>query len=102
MNTRTARIGFFCITAALPATSLLYIARSHNASLVLSHYFQNRAGNCSLKESFEGEALSRLQFENVKKIQAASHVIRQDEKYSLWSTSFGEFWMPTASGGALA
>jgi hypothetical protein len=92
MNTKTARIGIFCITAAFPATALYHVAQSHHAALVLSHYFQNRAGNCNLKESFQGEALSRLQFENVNLMKGASQVTRQDEKYSLWNTPLGEFW----------
>ena len=98
-----ARVTFFCIALALPVTMFfsLNAARSHHVSLVLSHYFRGRAGNCTLGESFEGEALSRLQFENVSAIRSASRVIRKDAQYSLWSTPFGEFWMPTGSGDNL-
>jgi FkbM family methyltransferase len=77
------------------------VARSHHAFLVLSHYLGSRVGNCTLAESFEGEALSRLQSDNVGAIRASSRVIRKDDRFSLWSTPSGEFWMPTASGDAL-
>jgi FkbM family methyltransferase len=69
--------------------------------LVLSHYLKGRAGNCTLAESFEGEKLSRMQFENVTAIRTASRVIREDERFSLWSTPAGEYWMPRASGDGL-
>ncbi len=94
-------IGFFALIVALPFAGLLNVARSHHAWLVMSHYLSGRAGNCTLTESFDGEALSRLQLENVTAIRDASRVIRKDERYSLWSTPFGEFWMPTASGDDL-
>ena len=42
---------------ALPAGVLWNVASSHHALLVLSHYFGGRAGNCTLAESFEAEAL---------------------------------------------
>jgi FkbM family methyltransferase len=77
------------------------MARSNHVLLVLSHYFGGRAGNCTLVESFEGEALSRLQFWNINAVRTSSRVIRKEERYSLWSTPYGEFWMPTASGDAL-
>jgi len=54
----------------------------HHAPLVLSHYFGKRAGNCTLKEAFDAEALSRLQLENFNSINTSSRVIRQDERYS--------------------
>jgi FkbM family methyltransferase len=95
------RPAFFCVVVALPLTAAYSIYQVHHASLVLSHYFKGRAGNCSLAESFESEALSRLQLENVNFIRAASKVIRSDERFSLWSTPAGEYWMPTASGDAL-
>jgi FkbM family methyltransferase len=91
----------FCLgTSALLGASLQF-AHSHNTFLVLSHYFGRRAGNCTLRESFQGEALSRLQAQNVGALRKSSHVVRQDSRYSLWSTPAGEFWMPTASGDAL-
>lgn len=96
-----ARPTFFCVLLAVPAMALLGFAQSHHTLLVLSHYFKGRAGNCTLAESFGGEALSRLQFENVNALRASSKVIRKDERFSLWNTPAGEFWMPTASGDAL-
>lgn len=95
------RVSFFCVALALPSAALLHVAQLRHASLVLSHYFGGRAGNCTLAESFEGEALSRLQFESVTEIRAASKVIRKDEQFSLWSTPAGEYWVPTASGHAV-
>jgi FkbM family methyltransferase len=77
------------------------VARTNHVLLVLSHYFGGRAGNCTLAESFQGEALSRLQVQNVDAVRASSRVIRKDDRYSLWSTPYGGFWMPTASGDAL-
>lgn len=91
----------FCIAAALPAAALFNVAQHHHASLVLSHYLHGRAGNCTLGESFEGESLSRLQVQNVNAIRSSSRVIRKDERFSLWSTPAGEYWMPTVSGDAL-
>jgi FkbM family methyltransferase len=92
-------IGF--IFVALPLAALLNLARSHHASLVLSHYFGGRAEDCTLAESFQGEALSRLQFQNVNEIRSSSKVVRKDDHYSLWETPAGEYWMPIASGDAL-
>ena len=98
-SNRFIRPTFFCVLVALPLTAIFSI--SHHATLVLGHYFKGRSGNCSLAESFENEALSRLQLENVNSIRAASKVIRSDERFSLWSTPAGEYWMPTASRDAL-
>jgi FkbM family methyltransferase len=82
--------------------SVLYRAsRQHHALLVLSHYFHNRTGNCDLVESFEGEALSRLQLANVEELHAASHAIRTDGRFSLWSTPLGDYWVPSASKDAI-
>jgi FkbM family methyltransferase len=80
---------------------ILSIGRAHHAQLVLSHYFKGKAANCTLAESFEGEALSRLHVENVQNLKASIRAIRKDERYTLWKTPYGEFWMPTASGDAL-
>jgi FkbM family methyltransferase len=102
MKTNTAfKATFFCVIIAFPALSLTGIARAHHAFLVLSHYLNGRVGNCNLSESFEGEALSRLQLANVDAIRAASKVVRRDEQYSLWETPAGPFWIPTASGDAV-
>ena len=98
----TARLTFCCVAVFLPLAALVTgVARTHHASLVLSHYFGGRVGNCTLAESFEGEALSRLQSGNVDEIRASSQVIRKDDRYSLWSTPSGEYWMPTASRDGL-
>ena len=86
---------------SLPAAALLNLAQSHHTLLVLSHYFKGRAGNCTLAESFQAEALSRLQVENVNELRAASRIIRSDERFSLWSTPAGQYWMPTSSGDSL-
>src|SRR5262245_45904063 len=102
MNPKAARWAFFSVMFALPAAGLLRVAQSHHAWLVLSHYFGGKAGNCTLAESFEGEALSRLQLENVSLLKRSSRVAREDERYALWSTPAGEYWMPKASGSALA
>lgn len=97
-----SRVTVCCLAVSLPlALWVTSVARSNHAFLVLSHYFDGRAGNCTLAESFEGEALSRLQTGNIDAIRTASRVIRKDERYSLWSTPYGAFWMPTASGDAL-
>ena len=100
-NKNFIRPTFYCVLVALPLTAVFSVVQSHHASLVFSHYFKGKTGNCSLAESFEGEALSRLQLENVNSIRAASKVVRKDERFSLWSTPAGEYWMPTASGDAL-
>jgi len=96
-----ARFTFFALLAALPSAALVGVAQGHHAFLVLSHYFKGKAGNCTLGESFQGEALSRLQLANVNEIRNASRIIQKDERYSLWSTPGGQYWMPTASGDAL-
>jgi FkbM family methyltransferase len=80
---------------------LLHVAQTHHAFLVLSHYLHGRAGNCTLAESFEGEALFRFQAKNFDEIRAASRVLRRDGLYSMWTTPDGEYWMPTASGDKL-
>lgn len=100
-QTRTApRALMFGVVAAglaLPATMLMSAARTHHVLLVFSHYFGGRTGNCNLAESFEGEALSRLEANNVNEIRLASRVTRTDNRFSLWSTPLGDYWMPTAS-----
>src|SRR5437588_10416559 len=103
MNRKTVafKVSFFLIALALPSVALLKVSQAHHGFLVLSHYFGGRAGNCTLAESFEGEALSRLQVENADGIRSSSKVIRRDDRFSLWSTPAGEYWMPTASGDAL-
>jgi FkbM family methyltransferase len=94
-------VGFGLIVVVLPLVALLSVARAHHATLVLSHYFHGRAGNCTLAESFEGEALIRLQLQNVEEIRSSTRVVRKDDRYTLWSTPAGEYWMPTASRDAL-
>jgi FkbM family methyltransferase len=83
------------------ALGLVSAVRTHHTLLVLSNYFTHKAGNCTLEESFESEALARLQSQNVDEIQSASRIIQRDNRYSLWSTPAGEYWAPAASGGAL-
>ena len=99
LTPKTAGFGLFVLS--LPVAAGLSVARNHHASLVLSHYFGGRAGNCSLRESFEAEAISRLQQGNVDSIRAASRIVRQDGQFSLWNTPLGDYWVPTPSGGAL-
>ncbi len=102
MTKPKSKVVFCSLMVAFPAAlSLVQIARVHHAPLVLSHYFGGRAGNCTLAESFESEAISRLQAKNVSELKASSKKIRQDDRYSLWATPLGEFWMPTASGDDL-
>ncbi len=87
---------------AIPAMALgLHAARAHHAPLVLAHYWKGRAANCTLREAFEGETASRLQAASVETLRQSSRVIKQDERYSLWATPYGEFWAPTASKDAL-
>jgi FkbM family methyltransferase len=87
----------FSMVALVPVVALVNVAAVHHSGLVLSHYFQGRAGNCSLVEAFQAENLSRLQASNVEEIGAGSRVIRKDERYSLWSTPDGEYWLPNGS-----
>jgi FkbM family methyltransferase len=79
----------------------LSVALSHHAFLVLSHYLGNRAGNCTLTESFEGEALSRLQTQNIEDLRASSIVLRKDARFALWLTPAGEFWVPNGGDALL-
>ena len=90
-----------CLAVVALSTAGLNLARSHHVYLVLSHYLGGRAGNCSLEESFQGEALSRLQYTTVGEVRAASRIIREDGRYAWWSTPEGEFWVPAASGDAV-
>ena len=99
VSLKTVALGL--VISVLPGAALLRVARAHHALLVVSHYLHGRAGNCTLAESFEGEVLSRLQFQNVSEIRASSRVIRMDGRFSLWSTPAGEYWVPTASKDAI-
>jgi hypothetical protein len=101
MRVATARTIYLLIPVVLSGLAILHVAQNHRASLVLSHYINGRVGNCTLSESFEGEALFRLQVANFDAIRSSSRVIRRDGPYSLWSTPDGEYWMPTASGDKL-
>ncbi len=94
------RIGGLCAALALLAAALLSAMLPRHAA-VLWHYLRGEVENCTLAESFESSALSRLYLANVDEIRASSRVLRKDEQYSLWSTPAGDFWMPTPSGQAL-
>jgi FkbM family methyltransferase len=94
-------VGLGLAVLGLAVAALWNVARSHHAALVLSHYFGGRAGNCTLAESFASEALYRRQSENVDAIRSSSRVVRRDDRFSLWHTQDGEFWVPTASGDSL-
>ncbi len=89
------------IILVLPTAALINLARSHHAFLVLSHYLGDRAGNCTMAQSFEGEALSRLQLANVNEIRASSHLVREDGPYAFWATPLGDYWVPGASKDAI-
>lgn len=91
-------VGFGLFVVSLPLAAAIHIARVHHFSLVLSHYFGGRSGNCSLSESFDAEALSRLQSSNVSELRASMRVTQKDDRFSLWSTPTGDYWMPSASG----
>jgi FkbM family methyltransferase len=90
-----------CFIGIFPAVGLLNMTRTHHASLVLCLYAKGKTGNCNLRESFEGEALSRLQFSNVNEIRSTSHAVRHEGAYSLWTTPVGDYWVPTASKDAI-
>ncbi len=95
------KAAFVLILIAMPTAVLVNIALSHHTFLVLSHYMKGRAGNCTLRQSFESEGLARWQNQNFLDIRASSKVIRSDGKYSLWSTPAGEYWVPTLSVDAV-
>jgi FkbM family methyltransferase len=88
---------YWAIVIALPVTALLGIALSRHAQSVLPLYLSGRAGNCTLAESFEAEALARAQNAGIAEARSSSRKIRTDGRYALWSTPEGEFWMPSAS-----
>jgi FkbM family methyltransferase len=100
-RTAAYRFPVYFLAAAVPLALLIAAVQSRHAPLVLSHYMRGRAGTCSLRESFEAEALSRLQYSNAAETRAATRLVRKDGSYSLWSTPGGQFWMPSASGDAL-
>jgi FkbM family methyltransferase len=97
----TVRIGMFCVVAVLPLSALFRIAQSHHVSIVMSHYLHGKAGNCTLRESFEAEALSRLQGVDVETMRSSCRVLRREDRFALWTTPYGEFWMPAASDTSL-
>jgi FkbM family methyltransferase len=99
MRILTAKVVCGCILIIL-ASGTVHFFRAHHTPLVLSHYFGGRVGNCSLQESFEGEALSRLQTQNVSDLDVAIHKVRTQGRFSLWSTPMGNYWVPS-SGAAL-
>ena len=74
----TVRVAFLSIVLVLLALAFLHVTQTHHAFPVLWHYVRGRAGNCTLAESFEGEALFRLQSENFDVIRASSRVLRRD------------------------
>jgi FkbM family methyltransferase len=97
----SARIRVSVVIVCLSIAAAVPFAMSHHAAVVISHYLKGRASTCTLSESFEGEALSRLGMQNFAELRAASRVTRQDAGLTLWSTPAGDYWMPTASGEAL-
>jgi FkbM family methyltransferase len=98
---RSLKVAVGIFVVALPVAALLSVSRAHNTVLVLSHYLSGRAGDCSLVESFTGEALARLQNANAVELRTASRIIRRDGQLSLFKTPAGEYWVPTASSGAV-
>jgi FkbM family methyltransferase len=96
-NVRTLVIAILGLSFA----EAIPFARSHHAASVIWQYLRGRTSTCGLAESFEGEALARLEVQNFNVIRAASRVTRQEAGLSLWSTPAGDYWMPTASGNAL-
>jgi FkbM family methyltransferase len=89
------------LSAIVPLGLVWRQAQIHHVSLVFSHYFAGRAGNCTLRQSFEGESISRLQQANFLQLSAASRVAESDGVYQQWSTPLGDYWVPKASGNAL-
>jgi FkbM family methyltransferase len=94
---RASKFALFIFGCAILAFSGYKTAVFHHVPLVLSHYWNGRAGNCTLAESFTSEALERLQLDNVNELGRSMRVIRRDERFSLWSTPLGEYWVPTGN-----
>jgi FkbM family methyltransferase len=90
-----SKSGIFFCGCLIMALAGITTVRLHHATLVLSHYWNGRAGDCTLAESFASEALSRLQAQNVEELRRSAKVIRQENNFSLWSTPAGEYWMPS-------
>ena len=97
----SARIRGSVVIGCLSIAAVVPFAMSHHAAVVISHYLKGRASTCTLSESFEGEALSRLEVRNIASMRAASRVTRKEAGLALWSTPAGDYWMPAASGDAL-
>jgi FkbM family methyltransferase len=86
---------------AIPFLSAALLAKERLGSLVLSHYWARRAGNCTLLESFESGKIAKEQEDNAQSFRASSRVVKRDGAYSQWSTPLGDYWVPAASGSAL-
>jgi FkbM family methyltransferase len=95
------RIFYFLVLFAVPALMFARLAQEHHTLLVLSHYLNGRTRTCTLRESFQSETIARTQLQNVDEIRASSRVIQKDQSYSLWRTTSGDYWVPTASGDSL-
>jgi FkbM family methyltransferase len=92
---------YYLFIIALPTYAVMNFLVAHNVYVVLSHYFGGRAANCTLGESFHGESLARLQFDDIESLRASSKPVRADGAITLWSTPLGEYWVPTASADAV-
>ena len=93
--------GVLCVlSAGILGAGAVNVYRFHNTTLVLSHYFGGRAGNCTFQEAFEGEALARLQAQNASYLHTVIKKVRMEGRFSLWSTPMGDYWVPS-SGDAL-
>jgi FkbM family methyltransferase len=100
-TSRYVRLCILGVCGIVSVSLALRAAGAHHASIVLSHYFNGRAGTCDLKHSFEGEEISRTQTATVQELSAVSRVVESDGLYQKWSTPLGDYWMPKASGNAL-
>jgi len=57
---------------------------------------------CPTWKSVSDAQVKIIQEENEKKIKAASHVVRKEGAYKLWSTPAGEYWVPDTSDEILS
>src|SRR5260221_1336666 len=54
-----------------------------------------KAPNCSFQEALKSDAMIQAHVKLMADFGAASRVIEQDEKLSLWTTPQGQYWMPS-------
>jgi FkbM family methyltransferase len=89
---------------AIPLFSILMVgAMQWHAPLVISHHLGNRAGICTLAQSFQSVHISEMQSSGADRLGRAAHILQRDPKgFNFWQIAGATYWVPAQSEDAIA